>query len=107
MPGVLSVDEVRALERGVEKRRASATAVLSFQVGGDECRTGIGIDLAAESAATPCKEFIGVYNDLLNGLARVLPLFEERLSAAQPMVIVRLDVRVDGAPASPVLSSKP
>lgn len=72
----------------------SVVGVASMELISGEVGSAIGIDLASVNAA-PVDEFGGLYDDLINTMAFCLKALELRLHAAQPMLIVGLEVWVD------------
>lgn len=72
----------------------SVVGVVTHDLVSGETSATLGIDLASLRAA-PSDAFGWLYDDLLNGMAGVLKLLELRLHAAQPMLIVGLEVLVD------------
>lgn len=75
-------------------RSVSVVGVASLELVSGKTGSACGIDLASVDSA-PCDEFGGLYDDLLNTLTGCLQLLEQRLHAAQPMLVVRLEVGIN------------
>jgi hypothetical protein len=89
------------------KQVASVSSSVSF---GESHRSvgcaALGIDLGSVSSA-PFDEFVGVYNDLLNQCSLLLQLFNSRFHSFEPMIVIGLEIGIDGQPSRPIFFAHP
>ena len=83
-------------------RSVSMVGRLSHRLVGSESGSCVAIDLSSVGAA-PFEEFVGVYDDLYDVMTETLVVSERRLNSSKPVLVVGLEVFVDGEPTRPIL----
>lgn len=84
----------------------ATVTVADGQGGRSESRSAFGIDLASVHSA-PFDEFIGVYDDLFERCSLTLEFLDRSFHASEPVIVVGLEVGIEGEPSRPVLFAHP